>query len=120
MINNIISNTNIKGEKNTMIDNNTKEEIIRSVEEAEAWEKLPTTINGVYIVKTPEHNNHKTVFVELNPTSYGIPLKRRGIFLKNPSEFIAIKELCEDERIIELLETINEIYSKRPLPRIEI
>lgn len=102
------------------MNNEKKNIIIKSIEQAEPWEKIATNIDGVYIVKTPEHNNHQTIFVELNPTAHGITLKRRGIFIKNSTEFLAIKNICEDERIIDLLDIINEIYSKRPLPRIEI
>lgn len=97
-----------------------RQNLVKAVEQSSAWEKIPTSIEGVYIVKTPTHNNCQTVFIEINPTINGQPIKRRGIYLKSIHEFRSIKKICANEKIEELINVINEYYSKKEIPIIEI
>jgi len=97
-----------------------RQNLVKAVEQSTAWEKIPTSLEGVYIVKTPTHNNHQSVFIELNPTINGQPTKRRGVYIKNVAELHSIKKICENEKIEELLNIINQYYSKKEIPIIEI
>jgi hypothetical protein len=97
-----------------------RQNLVKEVEQATPWEKIPTSLDGIYIVKTPTHNNCQTVFVEINPSMNGQPTKRRGIYLKSLSELNEIRKICENEKIEELITVINQYYSKKEMPRIEI
>ncbi|RAP49404.1 MAG: hypothetical protein BZ133_07975 [Methanosphaera sp. SHI613] len=97
-----------------------RQNLVKAVEQATPWEKIPTSLDGIYIVKTPTHNNCQTVFVEINPSMNGQPTKRRGIYLKSLSELNEIRKICENEKIEELITVINQYYSKKEMPRIEI
>lgn len=97
-----------------------KKILVKAVEQTSPWERIPTSIEGVFLVKTPEHNNNQTVFVELNPSIQGQPIKKRGIYLKNLSELEAFCELLSNPKIKELLEVVNEYYSKHSVVKIEL
>ena len=97
-----------------------RQNLVKAVEVATPWEKIPTSVEGVFIVKTPTHNNCQTVFVELNPSINGQPTKRRGIFLKNIEELKTIRKISENEKLEELIDVINQYYSRKNMPIIEI
>lgn len=97
-----------------------KKILVKAVEQTSPWERIPTSVEGVFLVKTPEHNNTQTVFVELNPSVQGQPIKKRGVYLKNTREFDAFHELLNNPKIKELLEVVSEYYSRHRVPRIEI
>ncbi len=97
-----------------------KKILVKTVEQTSPWERIPTTVEGVFIVKTPEHNNNQTVFVELNPSIDGQAMKKRGVYLKSISEYEAFCKLIRNPKIRELLEVVSEYYSKNKVTRIEI
>ncbi|MBO7719988.1 MAG: hypothetical protein J6S29_07545 [Methanosphaera sp.] len=97
-----------------------KQNLVKAVEQAAPWEKIRTNLDGVYIVKTPTHNDCQTVFIELNPSLNGQPTKRRGVYLKNIDELNSIRRICENEKLEELINVVNQYYSKKEPPRIEI
>ncbi len=80
-----------------------KKILVKAVEQNSPWERIPTTVQGVFLVKTPEHNNSQTVFVELNPSVQNQPIKKRGVYLKNPDEYDAFKELFDNPKVKDLL-----------------
>ncbi len=102
------------------MNNEQKNILIEAIEQTSPWERIPTTVEGVYLVKTPERNNHTTVFVELNPSINGQPIKKRGVFLKNTDEYNTFNRLIQNQKIKELLEVINQYYGKSHVPKIEI
>ena len=59
-----------------------KKQLIKTVEQTSPWERIPTSVEGVFLVKAPEHKNIQSVFVELNPSLRGQPIKKRGVYLK--------------------------------------
>ena len=97
-----------------------KEILVKAVEQTSPWERIPTTVEGVFLVKTPEHNNIQTVFVELNPSIQAQPMKKRGVYLKNLNEYNSFKKLLENPKVEELIEVVSEYYTKRDISRIEI
>ncbi|MDO5825988.1 MAG: hypothetical protein BZ137_08835 [Methanosphaera sp. rholeuAM130] len=97
-----------------------RQNLVKAVEQAAPWEKISTSLDGVYIVKTPTHNNCQTVFIELNPSLNGQPTKRRGIYLKSSDELNKIRKICENEKLDELMNVITQYYSKKEMPIIEI
>lgn len=119
MINNKISNTKNKGEKKIM-NAEQKKYLVKTIEESGEWERIETTIDGLFVVKPPENNNKQMVFVELVPTIKGQAIKKKGIYLKSTEDLEAYKELLNNPKTKELVDVISEYYGKRKTPKIEI
>ena len=96
-----------------------KKQLIKTVEQTSPWERIPTSVEGVFLVKAPEHKNIQSVFVELNPSLRGQPIKKRGVYLKNSNEYEAFQELFNNQKVKEL-DVVSECYGKQRSPRIEI
>jgi len=81
-----------------------------ALKEVKAWQRVPTSVNGVYLVKTPADGSNETLMVEINPINErGTPMKRRGLFLKNTSEFNGFGDIFGNEKVLELLGTLENI-----------
>ncbi|MCI5867179.1 MAG: hypothetical protein SOZ23_02150 [Methanosphaera sp.] len=102
------------------MDQEQKKILVKTVEQTMPWERIPTSVEGVFLVKTPEQKNYQTVFVELNPSVNGQPLKKRGVYLKNLNEYEAFIELIGNPKIAELLKVVSEFYGKNKATKIEI
>jgi len=84
--------------------------IKNALKEVKAWQRIPTSVNGVYLVKTPADGSSETMMVEINPINErGTPMKRRGLFLKNTSEFNGFGDIFSNEKVMELLGTLENI-----------
>lgn len=97
-----------------------KKHLVRTIEEAGEWERISTSVNGLYVVKPPEHNNRQIVLVELIPTINEQAVKKKGIYLKSTEELEAYLDLLNNPKTKELLDVITEYYGKRKTPKIEI
>ena len=76
------------------------------------WEKLKTSVPGVFIQKLPPYRSSPArLAVEINPVdATGNPTKRRGLLLRYTDEYEAFKEILTDEklpRLLEMLERVN-------------
>jgi hypothetical protein len=76
------------------------------------WEKLKTSVPGVFIQKLPPYRSSPArLAVEINPVdASGNPTKRRGLLLRYMDEYEAFKEIITDEklsRLLEMLENVN-------------
>ncbi len=88
------------------LENKIKE----ALKDVKPWQRVPTSVNGVYLVKTPADASKETIMVEINPLNErGSPMKRRGLFLKDSSEFGGFKGIFQNESVMELLSSIEEI-----------
>ncbi|MBR0471991.1 MAG: hypothetical protein IJI98_04765 [Methanosphaera sp.] len=105
---------------NKIMNDEQKKNLVRAIEEAAEWQRLDTSIEGVYVVKPPEYNNVQRVFVELKPTIDGQAYKKKGLYLKTTDEIDAYKKLLENPKTRELVEVISEYYGIRKTPKIEI
>ncbi|MEN4017478.1 MAG: hypothetical protein PQ975_02370 [Methanobacterium sp.] len=91
------------------LENKIKE----ALKDVRPWQRVPTSVNGVYLVKTPADNSKETIMVEINPLNErGSPMKRRGLFLKDTTEFGGFKGIFENESVMDLLDAIEEIDGK--------
>lgn len=97
-----------------------KKKLVEAVEESIAWERIQTNVEGIFIVKTPTQKNNQNVFVELNPSVNGQPVKKRGIYLKNKNELKAFINLLTNPKVEEVINVINEYYGKQKASKIEI
>lgn len=81
-----------------------------ALKDVKPWQRVPTSVSGVYIVKTPADTDKESIMVEINPLNdRGAPMKRRGLFLKDTLEFGGFKSIFENKSVLDLLSTIEEI-----------
>lgn len=97
-----------------------KKNLVKAIEEAAEWQRIDTSLEGVYVVKPPEYNNIQRIFVELNPNINGQIYKKKGVYIKSVEEIDAYLELFQNPKTRELIEVITEYYGIRKTPKIEI
>ena len=92
------------------MENQLEKKIIEALEDVEPWQRVPTSVEGAFLVKTPEKGSNKTIMVEINPLNERkSPMKRRGLFLKQTMELERFLEVLENERLAELLKSLDHI-----------
>lgn len=90
-----------------------EEKIEEALKNVEPWQRVPTSIEGAFLVKTPEKGTNKTIMVEINPlTERRTPMKRRGLFLRQSGELEKFLEVLANESITELLKAVDDISAK--------
>ncbi|UCH57627.1 MAG: hypothetical protein JSV18_01530 [Candidatus Bathyarchaeota archaeon] len=82
------------------------------------WEKLKTSVPGVFIQKLPPYRaSPSRLAVEVNPVdASGNPTKRRGLLIRFADEYEAFREILNDEklpRLLEMLERVNPGAGRR-------
>ncbi|MFB0558862.1 MAG: hypothetical protein ACETVY_07085 [Candidatus Bathyarchaeia archaeon] len=75
------------------------------------WEKLRTSVPGVFIQKLPPYRSSpERLAVEINPVdASGNPTKRRGLLIRSLDEYEAFKEIITDEKLPNLLEMLESV-----------
>ncbi|MGZ7095803.1 MAG: hypothetical protein ACXVHU_04975 [Methanobacterium sp.] len=92
-----------------------------ALKDVKPWQRVPTSVSGVYLVKTPSDATKETIMVEVNPLNdRGAPMKRRGLFLKNTGEFGGFKGIFENGSVMELLGAIEEMEGKEKKKEIQV
>ena len=98
------------------LENKIKE----ALKDVKPWQRVPTTLNGVYLIKTPSDVIKEMIMVEINPLNErGTPMKRRGIFLKNTIEFEGFKDIFENHKVMNLLDIIENLEGKEKIKEIK-
>ncbi len=75
------------------------------------WEKLKTSIPGVFVQKLPPYRSSSSrLAIEVNPVdASGNPTKRRGLLIRFPDEYDAFKEILNNEKFPKLLEMLDKV-----------
>jgi len=83
----------------------------RFLEGAKDWERMPTTVPGIFLLKLPKYRRvPPRVVVELNPVDeYGRPTKRRGVVIRSYEELKRYRELINNERLDRLLKAVDKV-----------
>lgn len=94
------------------------------LEKGMEWEKKPTSIPGVFIVKLPPYLRSPTrLAVEINPVDEsGRLTRRRGLLIRSSSELNEFIGLFGEDKLKELLKGMDEANPtgiKRPKPERE-
>ena len=97
-----------------MLNKKTKSQIIESVERAETWERIPTSIQGINLVKTPEYKNKEMVLVAIDISP------KKSLFLKNSSELKSLLEQLTKDEVHELIDFVGKHYNNSSNNKIEI
>jgi hypothetical protein len=104
--------------------NELEGKIKEAIKNVKAWQRVPTSVSGVYLVKAPGNADKDTIMVEINPLNErGTSMKRKGLFLKSSSEFEGFGEIFKNESVMELLSTLEGINggsNKQEIKAIEI
>ncbi|HTX61855.1 MAG TPA: hypothetical protein VMC48_06055 [Methanobacterium sp.] len=95
------------------MENQIEEKIEEALENVEPWQRVPTSVDGAFLVKTPEKGGNKTIMVEINPLNERkTPMKRRGLFLRQSVELEKFLEVLQNESIDELLKALDDLQMK--------
>ena len=93
-----------------------EEKIVEALENVEPWQRVPTSIDGVFLIKTPEKGGNKTIMAEINPLNERrMPMKRRGLFLRQSVELEKFLEVLENESMLEIFKELYAV-TKKNLP----
>lgn len=81
------------------------------LEKGKEWERRPTSIPSVFILKLPAYRGFpQRLSVEINPVdASGNPTKKRGLVIRNLSELREYKDLTAEEKLEKLMIGIDEI-----------
>ncbi|HUS79289.1 MAG TPA: hypothetical protein VM050_11600 [Patescibacteria group bacterium] len=87
----------------------SEEKLSKFLETGTDWEKLKTSVPGVFIQKLPPYRSSPArLAVEVNPVdASGNPTKRRGLLLRYIDEFETFREILNDEKLPKLLEMLD-------------
>jgi hypothetical protein len=94
-----------------MNEEKTQESLKRFLESGRDWERTPTNVPGVYIMKLPGYRKSPSRLVaEINPVdSYGNPTKKRGLLVRNAQDLANYRELLAHEKLDGLMKNLEEI-----------
>lgn len=92
------------------MNNELESKIKEALKDVKPWQRVPTTVEGVFLVKTPANDNRETIMVEINPLNErGTSMKRKGLFLKSTSEFEGFGNVFKNHKVVDLLDAIESI-----------
>lgn len=87
------------------------ESLRKVLETAREWERKPTTIPGIFLMKLPGYRKSPPrLIVEVNPVdSYGNPTKKRGLILRTSEDLNEYRQILANKKIEELLEALHQV-----------
>lgn len=89
-----------------------KTKIRKAVSGAKMWQRIPTSIEGAFLVKAPKGNDF-TVMVEINPQDdEGRPIKRRGLFITSTQHLEMFFEVMSNTKVTDLLDAIGDVNKR--------
>ncbi|GAB4314377.1 MAG: hypothetical protein Kow0069_15780 [Promethearchaeota archaeon] len=88
-----------------------EEELRAHLEGGKDWEKLPTEIPNVFVVKIPETSNEPAhLMVEVNPVDEkGRPRKRRGFYVNTTRRLEKYLAVLRSEGLGDLFKEVDEV-----------
>ena len=91
------------------------EKLAEFLEKGKDWEKVKTTVPGVFVVKMPGSKTRPaSLSVEVNPVdASGSPTKRRGVIVRSVEEYLDFKEILTNEKVEKLLEMLEDVNPER-------
>ncbi len=90
--------------------NEIEEKIKKALNGVKAWQRVPTSLNGIFLVKTPTKSGKETMLVEINPNNErGNLMKRRGLFLKNTMELEKFIYILNNEKLMDVLRALENL-----------
>jgi hypothetical protein len=90
------------------------------LEKGREWERKPTSVPGVFILKLPAFKGSpQRLSAEINPIdASGNPTKKRGLVIRNLSELKEFRSLINEEKLEKLVASIEEVNPPLEKPRL--
>ncbi|NYB51118.1 MAG: hypothetical protein HVN35_00940 [Methanobacteriaceae archaeon] len=90
------------------MDNQLESKIKETLENVKPWQRVPTSLEGVFLIKAPTRGDQESIMVEINPLDeLGSPIKRRGIFLQRRTQLERFLEVMQKPRLMEFMDTLD-------------
>jgi hypothetical protein len=85
------------------------------IEEGADWERKPTSVKGVSIIRLPATKNRgASLAIDINPIGgNGLPMKKKGIMIMNAAELAAFRETFTNEKINSLMQALEDVFPER-------
>ena len=94
--------------------------IKKALNGVKAWQRIPTSLNGVFLVKTPAKDGKENIMVEVNPKDErGNLMKRRGLFLKSTLELEKFNASLDNHKLKNVLAVLENISGVKEDDKIE-
>src|SRR5436309_10596865 len=92
-----------------------EERLVSFLKDARDWERRPTNIAGVFLLKLPSSRTRQAaVVIEINPVdATGSATKKRGIVIRSASELNEFNRILANEKLGELSTMIDEVNPKQ-------
>jgi hypothetical protein len=96
----------------------TNERLEEFLRDGADWERKPTSIPGVYLLKLPVYRGRPaTLAIEINPVdSTGSPSKKRGIVVRSEAEIVEINKLLSNAKLSQLAKSLDQVNPQRKRP----
>lgn len=91
-----------------IMDNQLESKIKETLENVKPWQRVPTSLEGVFLIKAPTRGDQESIMVEINPLDeFGRPIKRRGIFIQHKIHLEKFLEVMQKPKLMEFLDTLD-------------
>jgi hypothetical protein len=90
------------------MDDQLESKIRETLENVKPWQRVPTSLEGVFLIKAPTRGDQESIMVEINPLDeFGRPIKRRGIFIQRKIHLERFLDVMNQPRLKEFLDTLD-------------
>jgi hypothetical protein len=91
------------------------EQLKHFIDEGQDWERKPTTVRGVSIIRLPKTKNRApSLAIDINPVNeHGVPMKKKGIMIMNSAELAAFRAAFSNERVDNLVKALEDVLPER-------
>jgi len=95
---------------------NVRETLEAFLEEGKDWERKPTSVNGVTVLRMPRTTTRPpTLAMEINPVDErGGPMKRKGVMIRSPRELESLRSVLADPKVGHLMEALASVAPPVP------
>jgi hypothetical protein len=92
-----------------------EERLVSFLKDARDWERRPTNIAGVFLLKLPSSRTRQaSVVIEINPVdATGAITKKRGIVIRSASELNEFNRILTNQKLAELARKVDEVNPKQ-------
>ena len=90
------------------MDNQLESKIKETLENVKPWQRVLSSLDGIFLIKAPTRGDQESIMVEINPLDeFGRPIKRRGIFIQQKIQLEMFLEVMKKPKLMEFLDTLD-------------